>query len=247
VVAERGTVFEHHVEVRVEAAGRHHHRFAADRHRLTGAEIAALQASDAATLEPQSRDLRLGNDLAAFVAEAFDEVSHQAQAVAIRPGPAQHRVALLDLQIDPFHAERLGPVIEVVERMLDVIAGPDLVGRRTAPCDPVLERQVGRVLDAVLLLQWRSDDQAAAAGDNGRAAKLGALLECDGARPRVAGLDAGRHAGAAGANDRHIGFVLPDIGHLRNVPDCHLFRMPGARAGRCPPMRRFRGSRHRGG
>ena len=99
-------------------------------------------------------------------------------------------------------------MIEIVQGVLDVVAGPDRVGRRTSPRDPVLEGQVGRVVDAVLLLQRRADDQAAAAGDDGRAAGLGVLLEGDGARSGIAGLDAGRHAGAARANDRDVGLVL---------------------------------------
>ena len=62
-------------------------------------------------------------------------------------------------------------------------------------------------------LQRRADDQAAAAGDDGRTAGLGALLEGDGARARIARLDAGRHTGAAGADDRDVGLVLPAACH----------------------------------
>ena len=63
-------------------------------------------------------------------------------------------------------------------------------------------------MDAVLRLQWRPDDQAAASGDDGRTAELGVLLERDGARSCIKGLDAGCHAGAACANDRDVGLVL---------------------------------------
>ena len=63
----------------------------------------------------------------------------------------------------------------------------------------------------LLLLQRRADDQAAAAGDDGRTAGLGALLEGDGARACFACLDAGRDAGAARANDGDVGLVLRDI------------------------------------
>ena len=99
-------------------------------------------------------------------------------------------------------------MIEIVEAVLDVVAGPDHVGRRASPLDPVLEGQVGRVVDTVLRLQWRPDDQAAASGDDGCAAELGVLLEDDGARSGITGLDAGGHTGAACTNDRDVGLVL---------------------------------------
>ena len=191
----------------------------------TGSPVLALRPSrpvtrPSSTAEPG--DLGLGNDLAALLAEAVDQVGHQAEPVALGPGPAQHGVALLDFHVDPLHAEAFGPVIEIVQGVLDVVAGPDHVGRRTAPRDPVLEGQVGRVVDAVLLLQRRADDQAAAAGDDGRTAGLGALLEGDGARSCIAGLDAGRHTGAARADDGDVGFVLLDTCHRRKLPVCQV-------------------------
>ena len=213
MVSESGFELEHHLEVRVEATGCHHDGLAADGDRLTGLGIATFQTGDAAALEPQCRDLRLGNDLAALRTEAFDEVSHQAQTVALGPRPAQHGVAFLGFEVDPPHAEAFGPVVEIVERVLDVVAGPDRVGRRTSPFDPVLEGQVGCILDTVLLLQWRSDDQTATSGDDGRTAGFGALLEGDGARSRIAGLDTGRHTGPACANDRNVGRILLDTCH----------------------------------
>src|SRR5262249_23986902 len=88
VVSESGIKLEHHLEVRVEATGCYHNSLAADGDRLTGLGIATFQTADTAALEPQRRDLRLGNDLAALLTEAFDEVSHQAQTVALGPGPA---------------------------------------------------------------------------------------------------------------------------------------------------------------
>jgi hypothetical protein len=213
VVSESGIELEHHLEVRVEATGCHHDSLAADGDRLASLGITTFQTGDAAALEPQRRNLRLGNDLAALLTEAFDEVSHQAQTVALGPGPAPHGVAFLGFEVDPLHAEAFGPVVEIVERVLDVVAGPDRVGRRTSPFDPVLEGQVGCVMDAVLQLQWRSDDQTATSGYDGRTAGFGALLEGDGARSRIASLDAGRHTGAACTNDRDVGLVLLDTCH----------------------------------
>src|ERR1700716_2224661 len=113
-----------------------------------------------------------------------------------------------NFHVDPLHAEAFGPVIEIVEAVLDVVAGPDQVGRRTSPLDPVLEGQVGRVVDAVVRLQWGADDPAAASGDDGCTTELGVLLEGDGARSCITGLDAGCHTGAACTNDRDVGLVL---------------------------------------
>ena len=73
-------------------------------------------------------------------------------------------------------------------------------------------------MDAALLLQRGADDQAAAAGNDGRAAKLGALLENDGARSLVERLDAGGDAGAARADDCNVGLVLPDPCHGMKSP-----------------------------
>ena len=55
-------------------------------------------------------------------------------------------------------------------------------------------------MDAVLLLQRRADDQAAAARDDGRTAGLGALLELAMARAPDRAPDACRH-GRAYADD----------------------------------------------
>ena len=64
-------------------------------------------------------------------------------------------------------------------------------------------------MDAVLPLQRRPDDQAAAAGDDGRAARAGRPCSKAMARaPGVAGLDAGRHAGGARADDGDVGLVV---------------------------------------
>ena len=190
---------------------------------VTGSPVLALRPSKPVTRpsrEAERRDLGLGNDLAALLAEVVDEVGHQAQPVALGPGPAQHGVAFLDFQVDPLHAHAFGPVIEIVQGVLDVVAGPDFVGRRTAPRDPVVEGEVGGVMDAVLLLQRRSDDQAAAAGDDGRTARLGAFLEGDGAGSGLARLDACRHTGGTRANDGDIGLVLRDTCHWQKRPVC---------------------------
>ena len=120
----------------------------------TGSPVLALRPSRPVTQPPSSLSPVIsvsGTISPPLLAEAFDEAGHQAQTVALGPGPAQHGVALLDFHVDPLHAEAFGPVIEIVEGVLDVVAGPDHVGRRTSPLDPVLEGQVGRVVDAVLL------------------------------------------------------------------------------------------------
>ena len=210
VVAERRIELNHHVAVRVEAAGRHHHGLAFHRHRLAGLGVASFKAGDAAVGAGQPRDLGVGDDLAALLAEAVDQMRHQAEAVAVASCPAHHRVAFLLLQVGPCGAQAFGPVIEIVQTVLDVVARPHLVGRRTAPTHPIVERQVRRVVDAVLFLQRRTDDQAAAARDDGGAARFGVLLECDGASTGVARLNAGRNAGTSAPNDGNISFVVFD-------------------------------------
>src|SRR5262249_6085718 len=142
VIREIRIELEHHLQVRVEATGRHYDGLAADGHRLTGLGAATVEAGHAAALEPQPCDFRLRNDLAALLTEAFDEATHQAQAVELGPRPAQRGVAFLGFEVDPLHAEAFGPVVEIVERVLDIVTGPDRVGRRTSPFDPILEGKI---------------------------------------------------------------------------------------------------------
>ena len=211
VVAQSGIELEHHVEVRVEAAGRHHDGFALDRDRLAGPGIAAFEARDAAALEAEPGDLRLGNDLAALAAEAFDQMGHQAETVALGPGPAQHRVALLHFQVGPASRRGLRPS----DRDRAGCARCSSAPRRRRPTDLPTSIQSSKARSGVswmpfCLLQRRADDQAAASGDDGRSAGLGVFLERDGARSGIPRLDAGRNAGGARANDRDVGLVLHD-------------------------------------
>ena len=105
----------------------------------------------------------------------LDQRRHQAESVVVRPVPAQHAVAFLNFHVDPFGAAALGPVIEIVQRVFEIIARPHFVGRAAAPFDPVFEGEIRRVLDALRFLQRRADDAAAAAGDRrGAAAFRGA-------------------------------------------------------------------------
>jgi hypothetical protein len=221
LISQGGRVFQHHLKIRIEAPRCYDDGFAAHLDRLAGFGATALQADDAAVLAQQAGNFGLRNNLAALCAEAFNELRRQSKTAALRPRPAQHRVALLEFQISPFHAEPFGPVIKIVQTVLDVIARPDRIGGCAAPRDPVAEGKIGGIMNATVLLQRRAYDQAAAAGCNRGAAGLGIHLEGDGARTCVARLDAGRHAGAARADDGDVGLVLFHSRH------CSLYCSPG--------------------
>ena len=94
--------------------------------------------------------------------------------------PAQHAVAFLKFHIDPFGAAALGPVIKIVQRMLEIKARPNFVGCAAAPLDPIFEGEVRRVFDALRFLQRRADNTAAAAGNRRSAAAFRRRLQHDG-------------------------------------------------------------------
>ena len=214
VPREVGPRVEDHVEIGVEPAGRHQHGAAIDDDFIAALDVPPGEPGGAAGLAADAGDLGVRDDLAAARTIGLDQPFGELPAVAARPGPAHHRVALLRLHVGPRDAEPLGPEIEVVERVLDIVARPDGIGRLPAPAHPVREGEVGAVLDPPLALQRRIHDQAAAARDDRRAARIGGHLEGDGARAGVARLDPGRHPRAAGPDDRHIRLETPDT-HCR--------------------------------
>src|SRR6266545_2469738 len=93
--------------------------------------------------------------------------------------PAVHAVAFLELHIDPFRAATFRPMIEVVQGMFEIIARPYFVGGAATPFHPIFEGHVRGVLNALGFLQRSANDAATAAGDRGRAAALGRLLQDD--------------------------------------------------------------------
>ena len=97
--------------------------------------------------------------------------------------------------------------------MLDVVSGPHLVDAWAAPFNPVVEGQVGRVVDAVFLLQRRPDNTTAATGNDGRATWLGGHFEGNRPCAGVAGIDSSRDAGTARTNNRDVGFIVFDFNH----------------------------------
>jgi hypothetical protein len=97
-------------------------------------------------------------------------------------------------------------MVQVMKRMLDVVACPSLVGRALSPLDPIRKSEIRAIFDAVRFLKGRADQQTAAAGDRRCAAELGVLLQQDGARAGIGGLQRGRYSGAAAAYDRDIEF-----------------------------------------
>src|SRR5262249_35158935 len=67
--------------------------------------------------------------------------------------PAWHAVAFLLIEAVPLHAAFDPPLVEVGIRVLDIEARPRLVRGTLTPRSPVLECQVRRVCDAMLVLQ----------------------------------------------------------------------------------------------
>src|SRR5262249_5787581 len=161
----------HHVEVRVEAAGRYDDGLAADLSRLAGPDVCRADARDTPVVTQDLLGARPGEDRHSGTRlHRANQRRHETQAVAIRTMPAEHAFAFLELEVDPLRAVPFRPEIEIVQRVLDVVAGPRLVGIPAAPCDPVLERQLGRVADPQGFLPWRPHDEAAAAGGRGGSA-----------------------------------------------------------------------------
>ena len=119
--------------------------------------------------------------------------------------PAVHAVAFLEFQVHPPDAVTFGPVIEIMQRVLDVVTGPDRIGRRTSPFHPVIEGEIRRVVDAVLLLQRRADDAAATAGNCGGPTAFTRLFQNDGFAARASDFDSRRNPCASPAYDHNIG------------------------------------------
>ena len=225
VLGEIGSDLQDHVEVGVETARRDEDGPAIHFDRVAAPDIPAFEAHRPAVVDADAGDLRVGHDLAAARAIGLDQPGGEFVARAAGLGPADHRVALLRFHVRPFDPQPLGPEVEIVERVLDVVARPDGIGGGAAPPHPVGEGEVGAVLDTPLALQRRIDDQAAAARDDRRSAGLRGHLE--GGRPRAgfAGLDPRGHARAARSDDRHIGLETLDAHHPRPRP-----YVPGAGA-----------------
>jgi hypothetical protein len=106
----------------------------------------------------------------------------------------------------------LGPEVEIVQRVLDVVAGPHLVDGVAAPLHPVLEGEVGRVADAQRFLERGPDDEAAAAGGRRGAAERVVLFQQHHAGAGLPGLQRRGHARAAAADDRDVR-VHTRLGH----------------------------------
>ena len=133
-----------------------------------------------------------------------DQRLHQPEAVAVRAMPAMDTVAFLELQVHPLGAVLLGPVIEVVQGVLDVVARPHFIDRAPAPRHPVRKRLVRCVDDAQRLLQRRADEEASPAGGRRGAAERIVLLQQDRPGARRLGLQCRRDPGAAAPDDRDI-------------------------------------------
>ena len=205
--------FKNHLDIRVEAAGRHHDGLRHHLDFLAGLRVAALEAGDAAAVVThQGGDLGIGDQLAALAAIGRDQPRHQAEAALVGARPTDDGVALLRLGVDPFDAMALAPVIEVVQRVLDVEARPLLIRRGSAPLHPVVEREIGCVDNAHLLLQRRADDQAAPARDDRSPSRIGAFFERHHARAIFERVEPRSDSSSATADDGDVGFVLFGLG-----------------------------------
>src|SRR5262245_47741605 len=118
--------------------------------------------------------------------------------------PAQDAIAFLKLHIDPLRATVLGPVIEVMESMLEIKSRPDFVGGALAPLDPIFEGEIGGIFNALGFLQRRSDNAAAPAGNGGCSAAGISLLQDCGFPPGPRHLDGRGYSRTSPANNRDI-------------------------------------------
>ena len=91
--------------------------------------------------------------------------------------------------------------------MFEIIARPHFVGLAAAPLDPIFERHVRRVFDALGFLQRRADDAAAAAGDCRRAAAFGRAFQNERFAAGAGDFDRRGDPRAAAADDRDIRLI----------------------------------------
>ena len=119
--------------------------------------------------------------------------------------PAVHAVAFLELHIDPFCAAAFSPVIEIVQSVFEIEPRPHLIGGAAAPLHPIFEGHVRCVLDALGLLQRRTDDAAATAGNCGGPTAFTRLFQNDGFAARASDFDSRRNPCASPAYDHNIG------------------------------------------
>src|SRR5215468_2805814 len=118
--------------------------------------------------------------------------------------PAQDPIAFLRFHIDPLCTTVLGPVIEVMESVLEIKPRPHFVGSSLAPLDPIFEGEIGRIFDAVGFLQRRSDDAAAPAGNGGCSAAGISLLQDYCFSPGPSDLYGRGYSRPSAANNRDI-------------------------------------------
>src|SRR5215475_13262685 len=118
--------------------------------------------------------------------------------------PAQDPIAFLKFHIDPLCTTVLGPVIEVMESVLEIKPRPHFVGSALAPLDPIFEGEIGGIFNALGFLQRRSDDAAAPAGNGGCSTAGISLLQDYRFSPRARHFDGRGYSRTSAANNRDI-------------------------------------------
>src|SRR5262249_60798818 len=118
--------------------------------------------------------------------------------------PAQDPIAFLRFHIDPLCTTVLGPVIEVMESVLEIKPRPHFVGSSLAPLDPIFEGEIRGIFNALGFLQRRSDNAAAAAGNGGCPAPGIGLLQNRCFSPRSSALASPRPSRSPPAPTRDV-------------------------------------------
>src|SRR4029434_3388567 len=118
--------------------------------------------------------------------------------------PAEDAIAFLKLHIDPLCATSLGPVIEVMESVLEIKSRPHFVGGALSPLDPIFEGEIGGIFNALGFLQRHSDNAAAPARNSGCSAARISLLQDRCFSPGSRDLDGRRDSCTSAANNRDV-------------------------------------------
>src|SRR5262249_35905238 len=104
----------------------------------------------------------------------------------------------------PLRTTGLGPMIEVMESVLEIKSRPHFVGGALAPLDPIFEGEIGGVFNALGFLQRCSDNTAAPARNGGCSAATISLLQDCCFPPGSRNLDGRGHSRTSAANNRDI-------------------------------------------
>jgi hypothetical protein len=214
VLAQIGAVLQHHIQVGGEAARGDHHPLGVKVLYLTRLDIFRPDTEHPIPIHNKLAGGGGGQPLVnAPLLSGLVQGPPEAAAAALGMVPAGHRVALLLVQSIPLDSPVLPPLEQLPVAVLDIESDPNLVRRPLAEANPIVEGQIGRILDPLGPLQLGPHQAATAAGDGRRAAQRSLLLQHYHFGSRFSGLDAGRHPRAPRANDYYIGLLRLLTGH----------------------------------